>query len=115
MQVFNSKEEGATNVYGSVVLKNPHWPGWITTANVVKIIFSIKCLDLFILDMDTNRVKSVSILRAHKIYKRKEWMLRATESPTLGIPLMNFSPIQTMRRIKRKINDQLSFYNWFTV
>ncbi len=34
LQVFSGKEEGSTNVYGAVVLKNPHWPGWLTVANV---------------------------------------------------------------------------------
>lgn len=33
LQVFSGKEEGTTNCYGHVVLKNPHWPGWLTVAN----------------------------------------------------------------------------------
>ena len=34
LQVFNSKEEGATTCYGIITLKNPNWPGWLTVANV---------------------------------------------------------------------------------
>ncbi len=34
LQIFSGKEEGSTACYGAVVLKNPHWPGWQTVANV---------------------------------------------------------------------------------
>ena len=33
-QVFNGKDEGTTNCYGLVTLKNPNWPGWLTVANM---------------------------------------------------------------------------------
>ena len=36
LQLFNNvgKDEGTTSCYGSVILKNPHWQGWTTVANV---------------------------------------------------------------------------------
>lgn len=40
LQIFNNvgKDEGTTSCYGCVILKNPHWPGWVTTANVLNIL-----------------------------------------------------------------------------
>lgn len=29
-------------MYGAVTLKNPHWPGWLTVANVLTLLILVK-------------------------------------------------------------------------
>lgn len=54
LQVFSGKEEGTSNCYGNVTLKNPHWPGWLTVANVSSKLCSQKVMPQFILDTAIN-------------------------------------------------------------
>ena len=34
LQIFNGKEEGTTNCYGVVSLRNLNWPGWLTVSSM---------------------------------------------------------------------------------
>ena len=80
LQTFNNvgKEEGTVSCYGHIVLRNPHWPGWTTIANVKPLSYLDKIFRLYLhriwSQANPRRVLSPKPWRSWNLRSRHWWI-----------------------------------------